>query len=45
MEVVPIENTGVPTLGVVVTVCVVDVGRLQPFAVAVIIDVPFQLAA
>jgi hypothetical protein len=31
------------TVGVMVTVCIADVGPLQPVAVAVMIDVPLQV--
>jgi hypothetical protein len=43
-ELKPKANTGVPTLGVIVTVWVEDNGPLQPEAVAVIIEVPVQPA-
>jgi hypothetical protein len=36
-------NTGVPTVGVIVTVCVAVLGPLQPAADAVIVEVPDQV--
>ena len=42
MEVAPKVKTGVPTVAVVVTVCVAVCGPEQPAAVAVIMDVPNQ---
>jgi hypothetical protein len=44
VEVAPSVNTGVPTVGVIVTVCVAVVGPLQPVAVAVITVEPDQPA-
>ena len=44
MEVIPKENTGVPTVGVMVTVWVVVMGPLHPPALAVMTDVPLQPA-
>ena len=44
VEVEPNAKTGVPTVGVIVTVCDADVGPLHPLAVAVIVEVPVQLA-
>jgi hypothetical protein len=44
-EVAPLVNTGVPTLGVIVTVCVRSLGPLQPWALAVICAVPLKPAA
>jgi hypothetical protein len=43
-EVLPNVNTGVPTVGVIVTVCVAVDGPLHPDADAVITDVPDQPA-
>ena len=43
-ELVPNAKVGVPTLAVVVTVCVAVFGPLQPVAVAVIVEVPLQVA-
>ena len=40
----PSVNTGVPTVGVMVTVWLAVDGPLQPEAVAVITDVPLQPA-
>ena len=40
----PNKNTGVPTVAVVVMVCVAVLVPLQPAALAVIIDVPNQPA-
>ena len=40
----PDAKMGVPTEGVVVTVCVVVVGPLHPAALAVITEVPLQPA-
>ena len=45
MDVAPKENTGVVTIGVVVTTSVLVTGPLQPAAVAVMVVVPLQLAA
>ena len=44
VDVAPKVNTGVPTIGVTVTVCVAVAELLQPVAVAVIIVVPLQPA-
>jgi hypothetical protein len=38
-------KTGVPTVGVMVTVWVVVIGPLHPAALAVMMDVPLQPAA
>ena len=43
--VAPNANTGMPTVEVMVTVCVAVFGPLQPTALAVIVDVPFHPAA
>ena len=45
VELAPNENTGVPTVGVMVTVCVAVTGPLQPAALAVIIVNPVHPAA
>ena len=45
VDVAPGVNTGVPTFTLVVTVCVAEVGPLQPCAVAVITDVPDHAAS
>jgi hypothetical protein len=45
VDVAPDENTGVPADAVVVTVCVAEVGPLQPVAVAVTIEAPDHPAA
>ena len=46
IEVAPESNTGVVTVGVVVTVCVtVAEGPLQPFAYTEIVEGPLQPAA
>ena len=44
VDVVPMLNTGVPTVAVVVAVCVAVVGPLQPTAVAVMTELPDQPA-
>ena len=44
VDVAPRVKTGVPTVGVIVTVCVAVLGPLQPAAVAVITLVPVQPA-
>ena len=41
----PVTNTGVPTVAVVVTICVAVFGPLQPAALAVMVDVPVHPAA
>ena len=43
MEVTPTANTGVLTVGVVVTVWVAVPGPLQPAALAVIIELPLHV--
>jgi len=43
-EVAPNVKTGVPTVAVVVTICVAVVGPLQPAAETVIVEVPDQPA-
>ena len=43
-DVAPSMNTGVPTVGVIVTVCMAVAGPLQPAADAVMVDVPLQPA-
>jgi hypothetical protein len=45
VEVVPNANTGVPTVGVIVIVCVAVAFPLQPVAFAVMTVVPDQLEA
>ena len=45
MDAAPKVNTGVPTVGVVVTIWVEVLGPLQPVAVAVIVELPDQAAA
>ena len=45
VEVAPKANTGVPTAGVMVAVCVDVAGPLQPVALAVINEVPDHPAA
>jgi len=45
VDVAPSIKTGVPTVGVMVTVWVAVLGPLQPAALAVIIVVPLQPAA
>ena len=45
VELAPNTKIGVPTVGVIVTVCVDVAGPLQPVALAVIIDVPLHAAA
>ena len=44
VDVAPNVNTGVPTVGVTVTVCVAVFGPLHPAALAVIIVVPLHPA-
>ena len=44
VELRPNEKTGVPTVGVIVTVCVAVFGPLQPAALAVMVDVPLHPA-
>ena len=39
----PSVKTGVPTVGVIVTVCDAEVGPPQPPAITVITDVPLQV--
>ena len=41
----PNTKTGVPTVGVIVTICAAVLGPLQPSALAVIVDVPVHPAA
>ena len=43
-DVAPSTNTGVPTVGVMVTEWVAVAGPLQPAAVAVMVDVPDHVA-
>jgi hypothetical protein len=45
VELAPNVNTGIPTVGVIVTVCVAVFGPLQPAALAVMVDVPLHPAA
>ena len=45
VDVAPSVNTGVPTVGVIVTVCVAVAGPLHPAALAVMMLVPLQAAA
>ena len=45
VDVAPSVKTGVPTVGVIVTVCVAVAGPLQPAALAVMMLVPLQPAA
>ena len=45
IEVKPIVNTGEPTVGVTVTVCVDDLGPLQPAADAVMTEAPLNPGA
>ena len=45
MELAPKTNTGVPTVGVVVTECVAVLGPVQPAALAVRVEGPLQPAA
>ena len=42
VDVAPIVKTGVPTVGVIVTVCVAVAGPLHPAALAVMALVPLQ---
>ena len=42
MDEAPNEKTGVPTVAIVVTVCVAVCGPLHPAALAVIVLVPLQ---
>ena len=44
VDVAPNVKTGVPTVGVIVTVCVAVFGPLQPAALAVMIYVPLHPA-
>ena len=44
LEVAPSTKTGIPTVGVMVTVCVAISGPPHPEALAVIIDVPLHPA-
>ena len=41
----PTIKTGVVTIGVIVTVCEVNLGPLQPAALAVMVEVPLHPAA
>ena len=45
VDVAPSVKTGVPTVGVIVTVCVAVAGPLQPAALAVMMLVPLHPAA
>ena len=45
MVVVPDVKEGVPTVGVIVTVCIAVLGPLQPVAMVVIALVPLHVAA
>ena len=45
VELTPDANTGRPTVGVIVTVCVEDLGPPQPAALAVTIEMPLNPAA
>ena len=44
VDVAPELNTGTFTEGEMVTVCVADVGPLQPVAVTVMVEVPAHVA-